>query len=145
MKKSTVFAILLGVVLTGFLVGLLTGVFSAKKQEGFNESYLFSSYDSATGEWVIIRTSGTSDAIPVKVRIVAECQYFKLADKEPLRGKDVCSYQVGRKIIPKLLPDNPADFIIVTYQNDLFDVTEGKGAEQTYQSYKVKSATVIQN
>jgi hypothetical protein len=138
MKKNTALLTIGLLMVSG--VCLLTSCENAKPPIKSYESYLFASHDVATGEWTIIRTD---DVDHTKTKIVAECESYKMVDKEANRDKDACSYVVGAKLVPNRFPEKSIDFLDVWYQPESITINQFGGKDRIMQSYKIKSATVM--
>jgi hypothetical protein len=131
----------------GLMVGLLVGVYIAdpslltgKPKPTSAESYLFTSFDNASGEYGIIKTDNYSH---IKTKYLAECDSFQLGTNAPVFGKDNCNIVVGRLLIPNRWTSSKYDFVDVFYMNDALYIIQGFKDEKVTQTYKIKSATVM--
>lgn len=105
------------------------------------------SYDSGTGEWVIIR-SGTFDGKYQKKRLITVCDFYKWGDHEMVTGPHACDLRVGELIVsnhpnPDAQGKYPGFVDIWEMSAERLSITRGDGPDQAHQQFVILKSEVL--
>jgi hypothetical protein len=117
-----------------------------KQPQAEPEGYRVVSYDSATAQYVIIRT-GTFDGKRLRKRMTVICDFYKWGDHEPVIASHACDLRVGELIVPHHAPDadgSYANFVDVFEMSpDRLSIDQGDGPNQVNQQFVVVKNEVL--
>ena len=105
------------------------------------ESYQVASHEASSGEWVIIAVNREEGR---RVQITAACDFYKLGDRDPVKGPNACNLLVGGTLLPNRLGTRTGDFLDVWQLGDTLFITQGKGNDRVHQQFTIRSAKVLQ-
>jgi hypothetical protein len=101
------------------------------------EGYRVISFDNNTKQWTIIR-SGTFDGEYRIKRLIAECEFYKWGNHDPVEGPDACNLQVGRVIVPNPFSQDRKQFVdVYEMSTNKLSITEGDGDDRVSQQFVV--------
>ena len=109
------------------------------------EGYRIMSFDSATGQWVILR-NGTFDGKYLTKRITAVCEYYKWGSRERVTGPTACSLRVGSLMIPRYAKDEKGNVKTILYMfedPDYLSIIEGDGDDRIMQGLRILKNEVV--
>jgi hypothetical protein len=115
----------------------------AKKPQP-KEGYRVVSYDSRSGQWVIVRT-GTFDGEFRTKRLTVVCEFFRWGNRESVDGINACDLQVGRLIVPNLdLGAGNARVDVFEMNSETLVVSQGVGENQITQHFTILTHELLQ-
>jgi hypothetical protein len=109
------------------------------------EGYRVMSFDSTTGQWVILR-NGTFDGKYLTKRMTVVCEFYKWGNRERVNGPNACSLRVGSLMVPRYLLDDKKNVETVLYMfedSDYLSTVEGTGDDQVMQGFKILKNEVV--
>jgi hypothetical protein len=110
------------------------------------EGYRIVSFDSKTGQWIVVRT-GTFDGEYRVKRMTVVCDFYKWGNREPVIGKDACDLRVGRMMIPSSISNGRTgkEFLdIYEMSSDRLAITEGDGPDRISQQFVVLKQELLE-
>jgi hypothetical protein len=109
------------------------------------EGYRVMSFDSTTGQWIILR-NGTFDGKYLTKRITAVCEYYRWGSRERVGGPNACSLRVGSLMVPRYGLDEKGNVKTVLYMfedPDYLSIIEGDGEERVSQGLRILKNEVV--
>ena len=109
------------------------------------EGYRVTSFDSTTGQWIILR-NGTFDGKYLTKRMTVVCDFYKWGNRERLSGPNVCSLEVGSLMVPHYRLDDKQNLKTVLYMfedPDYLSIIQGDGDDQVMQGFRILKNEVV--
>ena len=109
------------------------------------EGYRVMSFDSTTGQWIILR-SGTFDGKYLTKRMTVVCEFYKWGARERVSGPNACDLSVGRLMVPSYAQDDKGTLKTVLYifeDADRMSIIEGDGDDRVMQDFRILKNEVV--
>ncbi len=103
------------------------------------------SYDSRSGEWIILRDSTFNGVRQVK-RMTAVCSFYKHGNSETVTGAQACDLQVGTTLVPNTIPRVREKSFLDIYEMspDRLSIMDGEGPDSVIEQFTILKQEVVQ-